>query len=110
MVSVQNQLFSCKIILCDCYNLWKTLIIHLSLNYSFLFSEPFKLCTPFNGGKEEDVANFIGTLVGIAMGAVQYDFNAKAHGLLDITEVCNTMVNEEHGNNPLDRLAKLNEM
>ena len=36
------------------YNLWKTLIIHLSLRYSFLFSEPFKLCTPFNGSNEEE--------------------------------------------------------
>ena len=44
------------------------------------------------------------------MGAVQYDFNAKAHGLLDITEVCETMIDNEYGKSSFDRLAKLNGM
>ena len=74
------------------------------------FSEPFKLCTPFNGSKQEDVSNFISSLVGIAMGAVQYDFNAKGHGLMDITEVCETMIEKKNGNSAVERLAKLNEL
>ena len=73
-----------------------------------IISEPFKLCTSFDGTKQEDVANFIGTLVGIAMGAVQYDFNAKSHGLMDVTEVCETMTNKRNGKSALERLAKLN--
>lgn len=44
------------------------------------------------------------------MGAVQYDFNAKGHGLLDITEVCETMINNKFGKTSFERLAKLNEM
>jgi len=72
--------------------------------------EPFKLCTPFDGRKQEDISNFIQSLVGIAMGAVQYDFNAKGHGLMDITEVCETMVEKKNGNSAFDRLAKLNEL
>ena len=71
-------------------------------------SEPFKLCSTFDGTKQEDVANFIGTLVGIAAGAVQYDFNAKGHGLMDVTEVCETMTDERNGKSALERLAKLN--
>ena len=73
-------------------------------------SEPFKLCSPFNGTKQEDVANFIGALVGIAMGAVQYDFNAKSHGLMDVTKVCETMTEKKNGNAAVERLAKLNEL
>ena len=76
----------------------------------FTISEPFKLCTPFDGRKQEDISNFIQSLVGIAMGAVQYDFNAKGHGLMDITKVCETMVERKNGNSAFDRLAKLNEL
>ena len=54
------------------------------------------------------MANFIGTLVGIAAGAVQYDFNAKGHGLMDVTEVCKTMTDDRNGKLALERLAKLN--
>lgn len=67
------------------------------------------LCNSFDGTKQEDVSNFIGNLVGIAMGAVQYDFNAKGHGLMDITEVCDTMTDKRNGN-LLDRLAMLNRL
>ena len=82
----------------------------LTLHYSLAISEPFQLCNPFNGTKQEDVANFIASLVGIAMGAVQYDFNAKSHGLMDVTKVCETMTDTRNGNSAMQRLAKLNEL
>ena len=44
------------------------------------------------------------------MGAVQYDFNAKSHGLMDVTEVCETMTDERNGKSALERLSKLNEL
>ena len=44
------------------------------------------------------------------MGAVQYDFNAKSHGLMDVTEVCETMTDKRNGKSALERLAKLNEL
>ena len=68
------------------------------------------MCTPFDGSREEDVSNFIQNLIGIAMGAVQYDFNSKGHNLMGITEVCETMTNDDNGLTSFDRLAKLNEL
>ena len=44
------------------------------------------------------------------MGAVQYDFNSKGHNLMGITEVCETMTNDDNGLTSFDRLAKLNEL
>lgn len=82
---------------------------HTTYQVSF-FVAPFKLCTPFDGSREEDVSNFIQNLIGIAMGAVQYDFNSKGHNLMGITEVCETMTNDDNGLTSFDRLAKLNEL
>ena len=56
------------------------------------------------------MSNFIQNLIGIAMGAVQYDFNSKGHNLMGITEVCKTMTNDDNDLTSFDRLAKLNEL
>ena len=69
----------------------------------YLISELFSLCSPFDGTSEDDIANFLQSLVGILQGAVQYDFN----GPINCESVCNIMEDEAVGT-PLQRLIELN--
>ena len=81
------------------------------LSYNFLFllfllsklKDQFKLCTPFDGSKLEDQANFLKSIVAILEYAVQYDWN----GDINISDVCEIMKNESLGT-PYDRLSELN--
>ena len=66
--------------------------------------EPFQLCTPFDGSKQEDVAYFMFSLVSIAMYAVQFDFELKGYGF----NFCESMINKKNGNSSIERLANLN--
>ena len=50
-----------------------------------------------------DQAYFLGSIVAILQGAVQYDWN----GNINISDVCGIMENEDLGT-PLERLSELN--
>ena len=67
--------------------------------------ESFELCSPFDGTKPGDQAFFLGSIVAILQGAVQYDWN----GSYNISDVCEIMTNEEIGA-PLERLSALNSL
>ena len=67
--------------------------------------ESFELCSPFDGTKPGDQAFFLGSIVAILQGAVQYDWN----GSYNISDVCAIMTNEEIGA-PLERLSALNSL
>ena len=70
-----------------------------------MFIEMFELCTPFDGTQPGDQAYFMGSIVAILQGAVQYDWN----GSYNISDVCEIMTNEELGT-PLERLSELNSL
>jgi len=65
--------------------------------------ESFELCSPFDGTKPGDQAFFLGSIVAILQGAVQYDWN----GSYNISDVCEIMKDQEIGT-PLERLSALN--
>ena len=50
-----------------------------------------------------DQAYFLGSIVAILQGAVQYDWN----GNINISDVCGIMENEQLGT-PFERLSELN--
>ena len=70
--------------------------------YSY-YIDKFQLCTPFDGSMPGDQAYFLGSIVAILQGAVQYDWN----GNINISDVCGIMENEELGT-PLERISELN--
>ena len=72
-------------------------------NFYPTFLEMFQLCSPFDGTKPGDQAFFLGSIVAILQGAVQYDWN----GSYNISDVCLIMEDEELGS-PLERLSELN--
>ena len=74
--------------------------------YFFIkYIDSFQLCSPFDGTMPGDQAFFLGSIVAILQGAVQYDWN----GSYNISDVCEIMKNEEQGT-PIERLIELNSL
>ena len=54
------------------------------------------------------MARFVSSLVGIAMGAAQYNRESMMSELMAISTVCEIMTDKRNGKSALERLANLN--